>query len=105
MPRKQLRTSRRLWLFLTAAVFVALGFVDPWKGAAKGDHYWWNHASQFPSYNGSQWNEMLPPFLIYGLMLLVAAVILGWVFQAIFLVLATHVRANSTDFLQSAKNT
>ena len=104
MPRKQFRTNRRVWLLLSSAIFVALGFVDPWKGAGKGDNDWWSHASHFPSYNKSQWIEMLPPFVVYGLMLVVAAVILGWVFQAIFLVLTTRVRASSSD-LQSAKTT
>jgi hypothetical protein len=77
------RTSLRIWTVASVVLFVALGFFDPWKGAAKGENDWWSLVSKLPTFNRTQLDEILPPLLLYTLVLGFAALVFGWVLQAL----------------------
>ncbi|MFO0801552.1 MAG: hypothetical protein U0791_00320 [Gemmataceae bacterium] len=82
MPRSQFRTNQRLWAISSAIAFVALGFIDPVGGAAKGENSWWSKVFLLPSLNRHQLDEIVMPVLVYGVVLGLTAVVLGWVVQA-----------------------
>lgn len=94
MRRSQFRTNQRLWAISSAMAFVALGFIDPVGGVAKGENSWWSKVFLLPNLNRHQLDEIVPPVLVYGAVLGLTAVVLGWVVQAV-LVMFTGRRVQS----------
>jgi hypothetical protein len=89
-----LRTDHRLWAASALGVFLALGFVDPLAGATwKGESSFWHLIGTVVR---SEWASGLTgalPFVVFYAGLLCApSVLLGWVFQAVIVLVRTHAR-------------
>jgi hypothetical protein len=87
MPRARFRTDLRLWLLAAGGVFVALGFVDPVAGVAKGDNGLWAYVARFVTgdYFCST-PDIVIPILFRSALQAVPAAALGWVVQAVVVV-------------------
>jgi len=83
MPRRRYKTVPRLWAISSVVAFVALGFIDPVTGMAKGDNNLWSKVLLLPTLNRHQLGEIVPPLFLYGGMLALTAAVLGWVVQAL----------------------
>ena len=89
MKTVQFRTDFLLWAITAGCVFIALGFVDPLAGAVyKGDCSLWAMVVRFVTgdYCGSTYDRVIP-IVYYGLLLAIPAATLGWVAQALVVVL------------------
>jgi hypothetical protein len=74
------RINARVWAFAAGCVFVALGFVNPAIG--RDDYSLWACLGML-----LRDPFVLPPIMLYALILAVPAVILGWVVHAFVLIL------------------
>lgn len=88
--RRKLTTDRRLWFRLSLVVFVLLGFVSSHSSGVEnkvGPTYLWGMAATM--HRSWAWWEWVP--IIAGLAAMVAcvAVILGWVAQAVVVLMRT----------------
>lgn len=86
MAKVKYPTNPSQWAISSTVVFVVLGFIDPIAGVAKGENNWWSKVFLLPSLNRSQLGETVPPVLVYGAILALAAIVLGWVLQALIAV-------------------
>src|SRR5262245_45932213 len=87
MAKALFRTDRRLWLVAAGCAFVALGFVDPVAGVAKGHNSLWAYVGLHVTgdYFCSTADIVVPIlFLVAPQAVLSAA--LGWVLQAFVVV-------------------
>ncbi len=84
MPTAQFHTHRRLWLISAGGLFIALGFIDPVAGVAKGDNCLWHYVTRFVTgdYFCST-PDIIIPILYRSALQAVPAVILGWVVQSV----------------------
>jgi MFS superfamily sulfate permease-like transporter len=85
MRGARLRTDHRLWAIVALGLFVALGFVDPLAGATwKGEHSFWYLVGTVVL---GEWTSGLSGALLlllfYAGLLCVPSVLLGWVVQAV----------------------
>lgn len=88
-------TNYRVWFFATACVFVALGYVNPSAGVAWVDSSLWRRL--FILLSGDYFcstADMLDPIVLWAIVLMVPAVVFGWVFQAFLIILWSVVRDN-----------
>jgi hypothetical protein len=87
MTRQPFRTDYRLWILAAGCVFVALGFVDPVAGAAKGDNSWWAYVGFLlrGDYSCST-GEIIGAITFRGALQAVPSVLVGWVLQALVVV-------------------
>jgi hypothetical protein len=80
-------TSRRGWAVAAGCVFVILSFVDPVVGVAKGDNTLWTYFRVLLSGQyACSTTDAVSVVLMRAVFQLVPAMILGWVIQALFLV-------------------
>jgi hypothetical protein len=102
----QRRTDRRLWLLVSVCLFIALGFVNPLAGATtKSDHSLWAKIGDMANGNLVVIRDMLPGVVCYTFINAIAAALLGWVVQALVVVLRsswcpylkTEVKTPSSD--------
>lgn len=82
------RTNNWLWGIASGCIFLALGFADPVSGAAKGDCSLWSHVGVLirRDYFCSS-AEILAHVAFLAMFLAVPAALLGWVVQALIIVL------------------
>jgi hypothetical protein len=93
MALARFRTDNRLWALIAACAFVALGFVDPVAGAAKGDNSLWSWVGILVrgEYTCST-GELLAPIVLRAMIQAVPAALVGWVAQALIVVVWSSVR-------------
>ncbi|HEX4613539.1 MAG TPA: hypothetical protein VH092_35480 [Urbifossiella sp.] len=93
MGRTRFRTDTRLWVAAAGGVFVALGFVDPVAGVAKGDCSLWAVVTEFMTrdYHGGTLDIVIP--ILFRSALLTVPAALGWVVQALVVVVWSAARA------------
>jgi hypothetical protein len=97
MNRRLWRTDYRLWALIAVPVFVGLGFVDHLAGATwKGDYSLWSIVSRLlrGDYFCST-SEMLAAILAFALARAVPAALVGWVAQALVVVVWSSVRGRA----------
>jgi hypothetical protein len=82
MTGKPLRTSYPLWALAAIILFIALGFVDPVAGAAKGDNSLWSYVGHLCD-GGYNTEALLTAAAYRAVLQTVPAVLLGWVLQAL----------------------
>lgn len=82
--RREMRTDRRLWLWMSLVAFVLLGSVSPWTESieykiGRGD--FWGMLFQGPR----GWEIWRFPLILacYAAILVIPSIILGWVAQGI----------------------
>jgi hypothetical protein len=94
MTQAQFRTDNRLWAAVAVCVFVALGFVDPFAGAAKGENNLWARVAILVTgdYICST-TEIILPILIVGAFEALSAAALGWVAQAAVVMVRSQFRS------------
>jgi hypothetical protein len=90
----RLRTDHRLWAVAALDLFVALGFVDPLTGATwKGEHsFWYLVGTVVRGEWASGLSGALLSLLFYAGLLCVPSVLLGWVVQAVVVLVRTTAR-------------
>ena len=84
------RTDYRIWAFLSACAFVALGFLDPVAGVAKGNESLWGHVVDLFTGRYGRTNEILPKILLFASVLGGAATAIGWVAHAFVVIFWTR---------------
>ena len=96
MAKAKFRIDLRLWLLAAGGLFVALGFVDPVAGVAKGDNSLWAYVARFVTgdYFCST-PDIVIPILFRSALQVVPAAALGWVVQAV--VVVARGRAEAPD--------
>ncbi len=94
MAMARFHTDKRLWLIAASVLFVALGFVDPVAGVAKGDNSLWAHVARFVTgdYFCST-PEIVIPILLRSALQAIPAAVLGWVAQAVVVIVRSRGRA------------
>jgi hypothetical protein len=87
MAKTRFRTDHRLWATAAACVFLALGFVDPVAGVAKGDNSLWAYVARLVTGNYScSTLDIVVLILIRSALQVIPAALLGWVVQAVVVV-------------------
>jgi hypothetical protein len=81
MWRRPIRTSYRLWAAFAVALFVAAGCVN-WVPESKALAYWPTWAVFLSGEYGSTAADFALVLAMWGLLLAVPSVLLGWVGQA-----------------------
>ena len=89
-----LRTDYRLWTVAALGLFMALGFVDPLAGSTwKGESSFWHLVGTVVR---GEWasgiNGALPLLIFYVGLLCVPSVLLGWVVQAVVVLIRATAR-------------
>jgi hypothetical protein len=83
---KRFRTERRLWLVVSLAAYIGLGFVDFEDDDRTVEHTLWGAVRMLVTQKVDP-EYVLPAIFGYGTMFLVPAVILGWLIQALTVML------------------
>jgi hypothetical protein len=98
MTQPRFQTNWSLWSVFSAAGFIALSFVNPIADVAKGNHTLWAYIVRFMTGDyACSTSAILAPILMRSAFQFAAAALLGWVLQAVIVVLR--------DSRNSAKNT
>jgi hypothetical protein len=86
--RRKFRTNHPLWIFATGCVFGALGFVDPTGGLAKGKYSFWDYIQDLVTGTYAAGSDHLfIKVMFYGLFLIGLAALVGWLLQALLVVM------------------
>ena len=93
----KLHTNNRLWAITSVCVFVALGFVNPVAGVAKGDLSLWAYVSDVVTGNFADVTSGVQAIVFLSLLLAVPAVLVGWVLQALIVLVASAFRPVPPD--------
>jgi hypothetical protein len=98
MAMKRFRTVYSLWALVAVGVFVALGFVDPVAGAAKGDNSFWSLLGVYNS-GDMQLNlaDMRPNLVFRAGLQVVPAILIGWVAHAMIVIVWSSIRRTPSD--------
>jgi hypothetical protein len=94
MMGTRLRTDHRLWAVVALGLFVALGLVDPLAGTTwKGEHsFWFLVGTVVRGEWASGLSGALLLLLFYAGLLCVPSVFLGWVVQAVIVLIRATAR-------------
>jgi hypothetical protein len=99
MHLRNLRTHKGLWVAASASVFILLGFVD-FVPEGKGGLQYWRWWAVLLSGN-YPWERFVTPLTMMALMLAIPSLLLGWVMQALFVVVAAYLRQRKSPTRES----
>jgi hypothetical protein len=85
MARVRFRTDHRLWRLAAGGLFIALGFIDPVAGVAKGDYSLWAYVARLATSHRNTW-DIVVPILFRSVLLALVAAPLGWLVQALVVI-------------------
>jgi hypothetical protein len=88
MVQKRFPTNYRLWLIISACIFIVLGFVDLLAGANwKADYSLWADFNRFVQGAYScDTGDMLVILIFRGFLQAIPSIIIGWALQALIVV-------------------
>jgi hypothetical protein len=86
---EQHQTNYRLWTLASACLFVAFGFVNPVAGVAKADTSLWATVSYVVTGKFMDVTGGVTAIVFMSLLLLMPALLLGWVVQAVIVLLSS----------------